>query len=61
MQATFGMALFISVAWLCVGGIMTFWIGADQAPWRVVGILVTVIGLTGINLAISERNTRISK
>ena len=61
MQAKFGMSLFISVAWLLVGGMVTFWIGADQVPWRVVGILVTIIGLTGINLAISERNTQSSK
>ena len=54
------MALFISIVWLCVGGIVTFWIGADRLPWRVVGILVMVIGLTGINLAVSERNPRIS-
>ena len=60
MQAKFGMALFISLAWLCVGSMVTFWIGADQVPWRVVGILVTVIGLTSINLAINERNKSIS-
>ena len=60
MQAKFGMSLLIGIAWLCVGGIVTFWIGADQIPWRVVGILVTVIGLASINLTISERNPRIT-
>lgn len=56
-QASFGLALFINAVWLGVGGIMTFWIGAAQLPWMIVGILVTVIGVTGINLAFSERTT----
>jgi hypothetical protein len=54
-RANLGMALFINVAWLFVGGIMTFWIGASQLPWMIVGILVTVIGITGINLAVSQQ------
>jgi len=57
MKAKFGMSLFINIAWLFVGGILTFWIGVGQTPWLIVGILVTVIGVTGINLAFSERRT----
>ena len=57
MKAKFGMSLFINIAWLFVGGILTFWIGAGQTPWLIVGILITVIGVTGINLAFSERRT----
>lgn len=56
-RANFGMSLFINIAWLCVGGIMTFWIGAAQLPWMSVGILITLIGVTGINLAFSDRQT----
>ena len=58
MHASFGMALFVRIAWLFVGGIITFWIGADQTPWLVVGILITVIGIVGINLAFAERNNK---
>ena len=36
---------------------MTFWIGAAQLPWMIVGVLITLIGVTGINLAFSERRT----
>ena len=55
MKVKFGMSLFINIAWLCVGGILTFWIGPNQISWLVVGILVTLIGVTGINLAIAEK------
>ncbi len=54
-RARLGMSLFIPVSWLFRGGIMTFWTGASQLPWMSVGILITVIGITGINLAFSDR------
>ena len=56
-RANYGMSIFINVAWLFVGGIITFWIGASQLPWMIVGILITLIGFTGINLAFTERET----
>ncbi|MGY2896399.1 hypothetical protein ACVWZX_004445 [Deinococcus sp. UYEF24] len=34
---------------------MTFWIGTSQPPLMIVGILITVIGITGISLAFSDR------
>ncbi len=57
MKAKFGMSLFINIVWLFIGGILTFWIGVGQTRWLTVGILTTVIGVTGINLAFSERKT----
>lgn len=56
MQATFGMSLFMHIAWVCVGSIIAFWIGANQTPWLLVGILIMVIGIVGMNLAVAERN-----
>ena len=56
-RARFEMSLFIYVAWLCVGGNMTFWIGAAHLPWMIVGMLITLIGVTGINLAFFEKRT----
>jgi hypothetical protein len=56
MQAKFGMSLFVNIVWLFVGGIITFWIGVNQMPWRIVGILITVVGIVGINLAFAEIN-----
>jgi uncharacterized transporter YbjL len=55
MLARFGMSLFVNVVWLFVGGIIAFWIGANQTPWLIVGILITVVGIVGINLAFAER------
>ena len=57
-RGSFGMSLFINVAWLFVGGILTFWIGVSQLPWMIVGILITLIGVTGISLAFSKRVTQ---
>jgi hypothetical protein len=51
MKAKFGMSLFINIVWLIVGGIISFWIGTNQTPWMIVGILIMVVGITGINLA----------
>lgn len=56
MQARFGMSLFMNIAWLFVGGMIAFWIGVNQAPWLIVGLLITVNGIVGINLAFAERN-----
>ena len=53
-RANYGMSIFVNVAWLFGGGIMTFWIGASQLSWIIVGILITLIGLTGITLASSN-------
>jgi hypothetical protein len=39
---------------------MTFWIGGAQLPWVIVGILTTVIGVTGIKLIFSERRTKVN-
>jgi hypothetical protein len=58
MQAKFGMSLFMNIVWLFVGGILAFWIGLNQTPWLIVGILIMVIGIVGINLAFSERKTK---
>jgi hypothetical protein len=56
MQAKFGMSLFMNIVWLFVGGLVAFWIGANDTPWMIVGILIMVVGIVGINLAFSERN-----
>ena len=56
MQAKFAMSLFVNVAWLYAGGMIVFWIGENQLPWLIVGLLVMVIGVVGINLALAERN-----
>jgi hypothetical protein len=56
MNSRFGMSLCINIVWLFVGGIITFWVSVDQIPWRIVGGLITVIGVIGINLAVAERN-----
>jgi hypothetical protein len=56
MNSRFGMSLFVSIAWVFVGGIITFWMSVDQTSWRIVGGLITVIGIVGINLAVAERN-----
>ena len=58
MQAKFGMSLFMNIVWLFVGGMIAFWIGLDQTPWLIVGILIMVIGIVGINLAFAERNKK---
>ena len=58
MQAKFGMSLFMNIVWLFVGGIIAFWIGANQTPWLVVGILIMGIGIVGINLTVAERNRK---
>jgi hypothetical protein len=58
MNARFGMTLFINIAWLFVGGILAFWIGANQTPWLIAGILIMLIGIVGINLAFTERSSR---
>jgi hypothetical protein len=55
MQTQFGMSLFINITWLFVGGILTFWIGVTELPWMIVGVLVTLIGVVGINLAFIAR------
>lgn len=52
------MSLCTNIVWLFVGGIITFWIGATQLPWMIVGALITVIGVVGISLAFSERNPK---
>ena len=54
MKAKFGMSLFINIVWLIVGGIVSFWIGVNQTPWMIVGILIMVVGIAGINLAFTE-------
>ena len=56
MQAKFGMSLFMNIVWLFLGGLVAFWIGANDTPWMIVGILIMVVGIVGINLAFSERN-----
>ena len=58
MQAKFGMSLFINIVWLFVGGMIAFWIGANQAPWMIVGILIMVVGIVGINLAFAEKTKK---
>ena len=58
MQAKFAMMLFINIVWLFVGGMIAFWIGLDQTPWLIIGILIMVIGIVGINLAFAERNKK---
>jgi hypothetical protein len=58
MQAKFGMSLFMNIVWLFVGGLVAFWIGANDTPWMIVGILIMVVGIVGINLAFSERNRK---
>ncbi len=58
MQAKYGMSLFVNIAWLFVGSMMAFWIGANQTPWLIVGLLVMVIGVVGINLVVAERNLK---
>ena len=58
MQAKFGMSLFMNIVWLLVGGMIAFWIGADQTPWLIVGILIMVVGIVGINLAFAERKKK---
>ena len=56
MQAKFGMSIFINILWLFVGGIIVFWIGANQMSWLIVRLLLMVVGMVGINLAFAERN-----
>ncbi|MGD0877015.1 MAG: hypothetical protein ABSA01_02565 [Anaerolineales bacterium] len=58
MQAKFGMTLFMNILWLFVGGMIAFWIGVHATAWMIVGILVIVIGIVGINLAFTERNRK---
>jgi len=58
MQAKFGMSLFVNIVWLFVGGIIAFWVGVNQIPWLIVGILIMVVGIVGINLAFAERNKK---
>ncbi len=58
MQAKFGMSLFINIVWLFVGGIIAFWVGVNKTNWLIVGILIMVIGIVGINLAFAERNKK---
>ncbi|HEY5138530.1 MAG TPA: hypothetical protein VIJ25_04340 [Methylococcales bacterium] len=58
MQAKFGMLLFVNIVWLFVGGIIAFWVGVNQIPWLIVGILIMVVGIVGINLAFAERNKK---
>jgi hypothetical protein len=58
MQAKFGMSLFMNVVWLFVGGLVAFWIGAHDTPWMIVGILIMVVGIVGINLAFAEKNKK---
>ena len=58
MQAKFGMSLFVTIVWLFVGGIIAFWVGVNQIPWLIVGILIMVVGIVGINLAFAERNKK---
>ena len=58
MQAKFGMSLFVNIVWLFVGGIIAFWVGVNQMPWLIVGILIIVVGIVGINLAFAERNNK---
>ena len=55
MKAKFGMSMFINIVWLFVGGITAFWIGVNQLPFLIVGILIMVIGIVGISLAFAER------
>jgi hypothetical protein len=58
MQAEFGISLFMNIVWLFVGGIIAFWIGVNQTPWLVVGILIMVVGIVGINLTVARRNRK---
>jgi hypothetical protein len=58
MQAKFGISMFINVVWLFVGGIVAFWVGVNQTPWLIVGLLIMVVGIVGINLALAERNAK---
>ena len=55
INAKFGMSMFINIVWLFVGGIIAFWIGVNQTPWLIVGMLIMVAGIVGINLAFAER------
>ena len=55
MKAKFGMSMFINIVWLFVGGITAFWIGLNQTPFLIVGILIMVVGIVGISLAFAER------
>jgi len=54
MKAKFGISLFVNIAWLFVGGMIAFWIGAHNTPWMIIGVLIMVIGIVGINLAFAE-------
>lgn len=56
MQAKLGMSLFVNIVWLFVGGIIAFWVGVNQTPWLIVGILIMIVGIVGINLTFAERN-----
>lgn len=58
MEAEFGMSLLINIVWLFVGGMIAFWIGVNQTPWLVVGILIMVVGIAGINLTVAESNRK---
>ena len=55
INAKFGMSMFINIVWLFVGGIIAFWVGVNQTPWLIVGLLIMVAGIVGINLAFAER------
>jgi uncharacterized membrane protein YccF (DUF307 family) len=52
------MTLFMNILWMFVGGMIAFWIGVYATAWMIVGILVMVIGIVGINLAFTERNRK---
>ena len=56
MNAKFAVSLFTNIVWLFVGGIIVFWIGVGQTPWLIVGILIMIVGIVGINQAFAERN-----
>lgn len=58
MNAKLGMSLFVNIVWLFVGGLAAFWIDAHETAWMIVGILIMVNGIVGINLAFAERNRK---
>jgi len=58
MQTKFGISLFVNIVWLFVGGIIAFWVGVNQTPWLIVGLLIMVVGMMGINLAFAERKVK---
>ena len=58
MQAKFEMSLFVNIIWLFVGGMVAFWIGAHDKAWMIVGLLIMVNGIVGVNLAFAERNRK---